>query len=424
MGLSPMNSLVEYGSFLEPNPSPLLKASPYGSLRDLQSDLLSTPDVELTPMGSLVSLGHQAEEMLEVDLAYLQQEQEAHPIAKANSLPDFLNLQNIYVKIELFLQMEFAGLWSLKDFIRHNSRVIRKSEICAIIIQLLKGLIDIHAHGLIHRDLKPENVFIDRKSNPYTYCEKDELFKPHCSNSKSKSKKSSKKEVALFQKENNKPNANHGIPGLFDVSEWQLKIGDFGISKRDFGPGQNVSSPMSTFASDSDPDSTRGIGTWPYASPEQLEAVSGADICCKSDLFSLGVIMFELMVPPYTTEHERAVVIEALRRGIIPPTTMTEFPELSKVLRSLLAHNPDDRPSAKEALAIVKQCENLEFNDLMKNSKEWLAGEIMRLRERIKNLNGHSCNSNHAKPVKVNNVRSRAQKVENHSEPAVAATAI
>merc|ERR1719193_2365486 len=114
-------------------------------------------------MGSLMSLGHHQSEMLEVDFNYLK-DSEAQVIAKANSLPDFLNLQNIYVKIELFLQMEFAGLWSLKDFIRHNSRVIRKSEICAIIIQLLKGLIDIHAHGLIHRDLKPENVFIDRKS--------------------------------------------------------------------------------------------------------------------------------------------------------------------------------------------------------------------------------------------------------------------
>merc|ERR1719336_2174079 len=96
-------SLIEYPmqSLVEVTPSPLMQASPYGSLRDLNTIELQTPD--LTPMGSLMSLGHHQSEMLEVDFNYLK-DSEAQVIAKANSLPDFLNLQNIYVKIELFLQ--------------------------------------------------------------------------------------------------------------------------------------------------------------------------------------------------------------------------------------------------------------------------------------------------------------------------------
>jgi len=278
---SPMNSLIEYPmhSLVEVTPSPLMQASPYGSLRDLNTLELQTPD--LTPMGSLMSLGHHQSE---IDFNYLK-DSEAHVIAKANSLPDFLNLQNIYVKIELFLQMEFAGLWSLKNFIRNANRVVRKSDIRVIVGQILKGLIDIHAHGLIHRDLKPENVYIDRKSTPSSYSEIDE------SNADSV-----KKEVGLYQ------NNNIGIPGL-NVKEWQLKIGDFGISKQDLRAASNIPQRSAEPSND-----TYGLGTWPYASPEQLGEID-VESGCAADIFSLGVIMFELMVPAYSTEMERAEVI-------------------------------------------------------------------------------------------------------------------
>jgi len=352
------------------------------------------PDVELTPMGSLVSLGHQEEEIFEVDFSYLQ-EQESRPISKASSLPDFLNLQNIYVKIELFLQMEFAGLWSLKDFIRHPNRVVRKSDICIIITQILKGLIDIHSHGLIHRDLKPENVFVDRKSKPYSYSEKDELTQDPS------------KEVALYMSKI----PDMPMPSL-NVNEWQLKIGDFGISKLDLETDESVSS--SPFAETQAPPSgsSCGIGTWPYGSPEQL-GENTLEYGRAADLFSVGVIMFELMVPMYSTEHERAIVLEALRRGMLPPAVIKEFPELSQVLQSLLAHNPEDRPTAEEALSLVRECESFEFNDLMKNSKEWLAEEVIRLRKRIA-----SCQRSKGKKKKLE------EKVRNKEAASVQATAI
>ena len=77
--------------------SPIYGFSPKGSLQNLQTSDLLVEDVEITPMGSLMSLGHlghQDEELL--DLAFLEQ-QEARgslsvggPIATANSVPDFL----------------------------------------------------------------------------------------------------------------------------------------------------------------------------------------------------------------------------------------------------------------------------------------------------------------------------------------------
>jgi len=396
---SPMNSLIEYPmhSLVEVTPSPLMQASPYGSLRDLNTTELQTPD--LTPMGSLMSLGHHQSEMLEVDFNYLK-DSEAHVIAKVSSLPDFLNLQNIYVKIELFLQMEFAGLWSLKDFIRNENRVVRKSDIRMIVGQILKGLIVIHARGLIHRDLKPENVYIDSKSTSPNYSGTDE------------SKEGSVREVGLYQSN------NIDIPSL-NVKEWQLKIGDFGISKRDLRDASNKT-PCS--ADQSQDTYNYGLGTWPYAAPEQL-GQADVEYGCTADIFSLGVIMFELMVPAYSTEMERAEVIEALRRGITPPTVLNEFPELSRLLISMLAGNPNDRPTAEEALRDIQEIENDAFKDLVNNhSKEWLAEEVLRLRSLIQNKEDHSGILSPKKKVKeqkVSPIKKREKSISTSSASAI-----
>jgi len=57
----------------------------------------------------------------------------------------------------------------------------------------------------------------------------------------------------------------------------------------------------------------------------------------------------------------------------------------------MLAQNPEDRPTAEEALGKIQQIENDEFNDLMDNhSKEWLAEEVIRLRRLMQKTGTHS----------------------------------
>ena len=63
--------------------------------------------------------------------------------------------------------MEYAGNKNLKHFIENykkKNELIEERIIKFIIIQICKGLIDIHKNKLIHRDLTPDNIFINENN--------------------------------------------------------------------------------------------------------------------------------------------------------------------------------------------------------------------------------------------------------------------
>jgi serine/threonine protein kinase len=87
-----------------------------------------------------------------------------------------------------------------------------------------------------------------------------------------------------------------------------------------------------------------------YASPEQ---VAGRHVNERSDLYSLGAVLYELATG---RRPERDAVT-----GIIPPPPVGRggLPELVAIIRQLLADRPDDRPaSADEVLAALKSAES------------------------------------------------------------------
>lgn len=105
-------------------------------------------------------------------------------------------------------------------------------------------------------------------------------------------------------------------------------------------------------------NSNRGArvgGTLPYMSPEHLRAFAGEDCVVdeRSDLYSLGVILYELLAGrlPYAlpTEHGIAVVVAAmLHRQQCPPVSPRHFnphvsPATAAIVLKLLAPNPADR---------------------------------------------------------------------------------
>ncbi len=59
----------------------------------------------------------------------------------------------------LWLVMEFVSGGDLASYLKRRGTVMEK-EACAIIARCARGLVAIHAAGLIHRDLKPENIFL------------------------------------------------------------------------------------------------------------------------------------------------------------------------------------------------------------------------------------------------------------------------
>lgn len=70
----------------------------------------------------------------------------------------------------------------------------------------------------------------------------------------------------------------------------------------------------------------------------------------QADMYSLGVMFFELW-HPFGTAMERHVVLSDLKqKGILPPKWLAKFPEQAQLLQRLLSSIPSDRPSATELL--------------------------------------------------------------------------
>ena len=67
---------------------------------------------------------------------------------------------------------------------------------------------------------------------------------------------------------------------------------------------------------------TTGIGTKSYSSPEQL---AGNCYTAKTDIFSCGLILFELFYQ-CKTMSEKAHVFRDLRNGHVPPKLLKTYP--------------------------------------------------------------------------------------------------
>ena len=119
--------------------------------------------------------------------------------------------------------------------------------------------------------------------------------------------------------------------------EDEVKILDFGIAKMlDAGDG-------------SDQQTTRGgiLGSPKYMSPEQ---VTGDPVDHRSDLYSLGIIFFEMLTgkPPFAAKTARAMLTQHLSARV--PSLEKACPgiqiasQLENLLQRLVAKDPNNRP--------------------------------------------------------------------------------
>jgi serine/threonine protein kinase len=148
----------------------------------------------------------------------------------------------------LYIQMQLCSQKTLGDFLTNSEARKGTSDRDAVDIplalslfhQIAQGVKHVHEQGLIHRDLKPCNCFID----------------------------------------------DAGV----------VKVGDFGLSRES---GAMEDSNLS-FLGDGNDDNTAGVGTRSYASPEQMK---GSDYGASTDVYSLGIMLFELCYPMYTVSQ-------------------------------------------------------------------------------------------------------------------------
>jgi serine/threonine-protein kinase len=164
--------------------------------------------------------------------------------------------------------------------------------------------------------------------------------------------------------------------------EGNIKVIDFGIAKA------NINT-----------ESTRaGVikGKPSYLSPEQI---SGEVLDGRSDIFSLGAVLWELLTGKklFQGENDLAVLklIESSNTHVKPPSTINKSvpPELDAIVMKSLAKNRDQRYQSAEEFqrALHKYLYNFasDFNptDLSYAIKEMFKQEIVDDRKRIQRLN-------------------------------------
>jgi serine/threonine protein kinase len=140
----------------------------------------------------------------------------------------------------------------------------------------------------------------------------------------------------------------HGITHR-DLKPSNVFVTATGVKVLDFGLARPLHSPSDTTISLVTQMGTV-VGTPQYAAPEQL---SGADFDARADLFSMGVILFEMLTgkPPFT-----GPTLGALVHAVIydtPPvlTGSAAVAAVDQVVHRALAKTPEDRYQTADALA-------------------------------------------------------------------------
>jgi tRNA A-37 threonylcarbamoyl transferase component Bud32 len=123
--------------------------------------------------------------------------------------------------------------------------------------------------------------------------------------------------------------------------EGTSKLADFGLAVTANGPGAAGGMP---------------VGSPAYMSPE---AVGGGDVDARSDLYSAGAVLFELLTgrPPYVADSGLAVMRMQRDAPVPNPHDVTGYlgPEVSGLVMGSMAKDPADRPqSATQMLAALE----------------------------------------------------------------------
>jgi serine/threonine protein kinase/Tol biopolymer transport system component len=210
-------------------------------------------------------------------------EQEARAIAALNH-PNILGIHDIGTHDGApFLVSEFLEGQTLREKLVSGPLPVRRAIEYAL--GIAQGLAAAHERGIVHRDLKPENVFVTR--------------------------------------------------------DGRIKVLDFGLAKL-VRPDEKREADATLTVAESLPGTV--MGTIGYMSPEQ---VRGEPCDVRSDIFSFGVLLYEMLSGKRAFKHQNsAETMAAILREEPPPLADTGWqgpPELQRILARCLEKNVERR---------------------------------------------------------------------------------
>ena len=210
-----------------------------------------------------------------------------------------------------YLVMEFLQGESLADRLRKGP--LPADQVLTIAIAIADALEKAHRAGVVHRDLKPGNVMLTKSGAKLLDFG---LAKPLGATIAS-------------------DKASGTSPSVFAALTQTM-------------PSPSPATPLSTAGT--------VIGTVQYMSPEQLQ---GVEADARSDIFSFGVMLFEMVTGKRTFEGKTQASIVGQILAVDPPSVSTLRPEtppgLDRVIRLCLDKDPDERIQTAHDLKLQLQ---------------------------------------------------------------------
>ncbi len=205
----------------------------------------------------------------------------------------------------LYLAMELLEGESLGARLNRRGR-LPVEEAARVTREALLSLAEAHEKGIIHRDLKPDNLFLARIGH-----------------------------------DDGPPRADRGSAPPPPPAEI-VKVLDFGIAKVRVEPSVDALETQAGTV----------FGTPRYMSPEQAQ---GKDLDARSDLYTLGVLLYQMLVgkPPFVDDDAVVVMARHIKSTAVPPADAAPDAPIGAALSALvmrtLSKDPGDRPPTAPA---------------------------------------------------------------------------